>query len=114
MLRFEYQHDAYAQAANGLEQLHTIARSGEKAVDGVSDKRLPGKMDLAKLRQAIAAHFNEGELRTLCFDLLVDYENLPGEGKDDKARELVAYFQRRGRISALVEACRRQRPSASW
>jgi hypothetical protein len=33
---------------------------------------------LIQLRQALDAHFNESELRDLCFALGVDYENLPG------------------------------------
>jgi len=34
-------------------------------------------------------HFDAEELRTLCADLCVDYDNLQGEGKAAKARELV-------------------------
>jgi hypothetical protein len=63
-----------------------------------------------KLRQVLVKGFNESELKTLCFDLGVDYDSLPGEHKDDKARELVAYFERRLRISKLAEACARERP----
>ena len=59
----------------------------------------PADSKATMLRQILAERFNEGELRTLCFDLGIDYENLPGQGKADKARELVAYFQRRGDIA---------------
>ena len=67
-------------------------------------------VDRAELRQMIAACFDAGELRTLCFDLGVNYDDLPGEGRADKARELVAYFERRGRIRELEEHCRQLRP----
>jgi hypothetical protein len=40
----------------------------------------------------------------------LDYDDLPGAGKKDKARELVGYYHRRGRIDKLVQACLRRRP----
>ena len=58
---------------------------------------------LAELRENLVAHFNEGELRTLCFDLGVNYDVLPGRGTADKARELLAYLDQRGRVAELVE-----------
>ena len=49
--------------------------------------------------------FDTSELRTLCFDLDVDYDNLPGEGKMDKARELVMYLRRHQRpLNSLKQA----------
>ena len=38
--------------------------------------------------------------------------NLPGEGKQRKALELVRYFERRGGVGALVAAIRRARSNA--
>ena len=73
----------------------------------------PGE-DLTELRLVLMTHFDEGELRTLCFDLGIDYGDLVGEGKGDKARELVGYFKRRGRISELVEKIKEVRPDISW
>jgi hypothetical protein len=67
-------------------------------------------MDLPQLRDFIVAHFNDNEVRDLCFDLGIDYESLPGEGKAAKARELVAYCQRRNRLAELEAACLRLRP----
>lgn len=69
---------------------------------------------LITLRQNLTDAFNEGELRTLCFDLQVDYESLPGQGKADKARELVSYLDRRGLVPELVAKCRELRPSILW
>jgi hypothetical protein len=62
------------------------------------------------LRQFLRDHFDEQELRTLCFDLGVDYDDLPGEGRSDRARELVAYFERRGQSHYLAGACVMLRP----
>ena len=58
-----------------------------------------GRELLIKLPEILASRFSDGELRDLCFDLGVDYESLAGEGKSAKARELIAYLQRRGRLA---------------
>lgn len=76
--------------------------------------REPQRKYLIRLRQILDTYFNAGDLRTLCFDLSVDYDSLPGEGKANKARELVAYLERRGRIPELVALGRQQRPNVSW
>ena len=68
----------------------------------------------SKLHQNLADNFSEEELRTLCFDMGVDYENLPAEGKAGKARELIIYLERVGRTAELVEQCRELRSGISW
>jgi hypothetical protein len=79
----------------------------------------PNNVNPTKLRQIITTDFDEGELRTLCFDLRstipkLDYDSLPGMGKADKARELVLFFERHGRLAELDRICRDLRPNASW
>jgi hypothetical protein len=59
-------------------------------------------------------HFNQNELRDLAFQLGIDYDGLPGDGKADKARELVQYLERRGRSPELVAICLQQRPNVDW
>ena len=66
------------------------------------------------LRERLIQYFDEEELRTLCSDLGVDYDSLPGKGKEAKARELVGHLGRRGRIPALIEMCIRLRPHVDW
>jgi tetratricopeptide (TPR) repeat protein len=65
-------------------------------------------------RQTLLDAFTEEELRTLCSDLNVEYDHLPGYGMEAKARELVEYLRRTGRAAELVEACRRARPAVEW
>ena len=60
--------------------------------------------DTTAIRQRLEGEFDLEELRTLCMDLGVDFDSLRGEGKAAKARELVLYMQRRGRLDALVAA----------
>lgn len=69
-------------------------------------------LNLVELRQIVTDTFNLTELRTLCFDMGIDFENLYGEGKADKARELVAYCVRHGRAVDLATRCRELRPFA--
>ena len=47
-------------------------------------------------------------------DLGIDYDDLPGEGKAAKARELIEYLDRRDRIRQLVIVGRELRPDISW
>lgn len=70
-------------------------------------------VDPRKLLKALVELFNENELRDLCFDLAVDYENLPPGGKKDKVRELILYFHRRRRLTYLVTVFTEKRPSVS-
>jgi hypothetical protein len=65
---------------------------------------------LATLRRLLVDHFDEEELETLCFDLGVDYDSLPAEGKANKARELVAFLERRDRIPELIAKLKVERP----
>ncbi len=67
-------------------------------------------IDLPRLLQQVRALFSDGELRDLCFDLGVDYENLAGATKSDKARELILYMERQARLPDLVNRVFELRP----
>lgn len=99
----------------------SIIAGGDVTIGGASPQPMspvPGEASLseklAKLHQNVAASFGDEELRSLCFDLGVDYADLPAEGKDGKARELVASLERRGRVPELVKMCRKLRPNVEW
>ena len=72
------------------------------------------RRDMARLRNIIDKYFDTEDIHNLCFQMDVDYDSLPGEGKSDKARELVLYLQRREQISELVDTVRRDRPDIPW
>ena len=59
-------------------------------------------LDWAQLRQLLSESFDDNELRDLCFDLRIDYESLPGDGKSAKARELVMYCDRHKRLDEFL------------
>ena len=66
------------------------------------------------LYASIAEYFHQEELRSLCFDIGVDIEELPASTKTAKARELVAYCERHGRIADLIALCQKKRPHINW
>ena len=70
--------------------------------------------ELGQLRQLLSVYFDESELKSLTFDLGLDYEMLPGPTKGDKARELVAAMWRGGRLEELVGYGRQLRPNVDW
>jgi serine/threonine protein kinase len=67
-------------------------------------------LDEATLRQILTQRFSFEELRTLCADLRVSFDDLSGEGQEAKARELIAFLQRRERLGELASYIRRHRP----
>lgn len=69
---------------------------------------------LSVLRHAILDSFSLTEIQSLCFDLGIDYESLGGEGREAKARELIAYLNRRDRLSELIRYCVEARPNYPW
>jgi AAA+ ATPase superfamily predicted ATPase len=68
----------------------------------------------AELHKSLISFFDTSELYSLCFDLGINYDDLPGEGKAQKARELILYLERHSRIPELLEISRRLRPHISW
>lgn len=70
--------------------------------------------DRAKLRQLLVNAFSDAEIKTLCFDLEIDYEQIQGSTKDERARELILFTERRGMKTALIELCRISRPNIVW
>ncbi|HID48293.1 MAG TPA: hypothetical protein EYP40_01560 [Chromatiales bacterium] len=71
-------------------------------------------MTLPALRDLIDQHFNNEELRQLCFDLSIAYENLPGDTRILKAQSLVEYCLRHNRLPDLGVRCLELRPDAAW
>ena len=66
------------------------------------------------LRKLLETHFNLDGLRNLCFDMGIQYENLPGDALGAKARELILFCERHLRIGELIETGREARPELPW
>jgi hypothetical protein len=73
-----------------------------------------GTDGLQGLQRNLEVSFNLDELRGLCFELDVNFENLGGETLRTKTIELVSYCQRRQLLSRLVAVCLGLRPSLDW
>ncbi len=54
------------------------------------------------------------EVRDLCFDLQVDFENLLGERKIDKIKALVGLFYRQNLLDVLINWLQGIRPDVEW
>ncbi len=75
-----------------------------------------GPLDLesrVRIRKSLVQYFNVAELKNICADLGIDYENFP-DTKDGMARELLLYCERRGLVPALVDVLRQARPGVDW
>lgn len=68
---------------------------------------------LLELRGNLDRYFDKSELRSLCFELEIDYERLP-DTKEDAVRELILYVIRHGQLELLIERCHELRPKVTW
>jgi hypothetical protein len=69
---------------------------------------------LTNLHRLLDQHFSLEEIRTLCFDLGVDYDSVRGEGKSARIRELILALGRNGRLPELVASVQEQRRHIAW
>jgi hypothetical protein len=76
--------------------------------------RALANIDRLRLLEAVAGHFSDEELRTLCFELGIDYDDLPAQGKKNRARELIYECERGHRLDTLIALCLQKRPHVDW
>lgn len=69
---------------------------------------------LNDLHQLLLRTFNAEELTTLCFRLGLAYDDLEGQGRSGKARELVLLLDRASRLGDLHQAVTALRPQTEW
>lgn len=67
-----------------------------------------------KLYEILKDRFSEEELKTFSFYLEVDYDSLPANGRANKAREMVLYFERRRQLETIIVIGGQQRPDINW
>ncbi len=68
--------------------------------------------DRNALHQFLARHYSTDGLKTLCFNLFIDYDNLGGDAKNARARELILQMERAGRLDELQAALAHDLPRA--
>lgn len=69
---------------------------------------------LSALREAILAKFNLEEVRTLVFDLSVNYDDLRGDTISAKVQALLEHLEKRGRVLDLLALLKQLRPKENW
>ncbi|VAW30892.1 hypothetical protein MNBD_CHLOROFLEXI01-1994 [hydrothermal vent metagenome] len=74
----------------------------------------PTRQQLTQLRKLLISHFSLDELRVLCFDMGLEYEELPGNTLTTKMHGLIEYLQRRGELPKLLAEVSEQRPTVAW
>lgn len=90
----------------------------QKPIDEHTQSAIKGTnykpVDIRQLRDVLVTNFSLYELQDLCFDLGIDFDNVYGETRNAKARELIQYMDRRGELSKLVMAVKSLRPQVAW
>jgi hypothetical protein len=69
---------------------------------------------LVTLSDLINRYFSLADVWDLCFRLGVDHEDLGGDSKREKVRELVKQMERNGRLSDLIALLKQLRPHVVW
>lgn len=69
---------------------------------------------LAPLREQMTKTFDKSELQSLCFDLGIAYDDLPGDTRTGLAQALITYCHERGRMFDLLNGCQKLRPRLVW
>lgn len=69
---------------------------------------------LSQLHERLDLTFNEEELRGLCLDLNVDFDNLAGKTKKARFNSLLLGLGRNGRLAELVTLAQQKRPHVEW
>jgi hypothetical protein len=83
-------------------------------INSFSDGPLTAVSGLGLLRQNIVTSFNLDEIRSICLDIAINYEELAGETLSARAGSLVAYCQRRRLLTNLIVRCAELRALINW
>lgn len=71
-------------------------------------------MTAQDLRQTINQRFSLSDIRTLCFDLSIEYEDLGGGPKSDIITALITYCKQNNRLSDLQSYLQKARSFVDW
>jgi hypothetical protein len=85
--------------------------------EDMTDARTPRQQKhtpFDQLRRQMAASFNLEELNTLCFDLKVNFDELPHSGLTPRIRDLIQVMERSGRVPDLLTAVSQAQPHIDW
>ncbi len=100
-------HNVFLLTARTSTNIYICKRGG-------SSMRTDSTKHLRDLRRKMVDHFNLNELKSLSFDLSVDWDSLDGDTIALKSQALISYLGRRGRLSDLIILLREERPNVDW
>ncbi len=83
-------------------------------INSYSDAPIGAVSGLGLLRQNIVTSFSLDEIRSICMDITINYEELSGETLSARAGSLVAYCQRRQLLTMLISRCAELRKHLDW
>ena len=84
-------------------------------IDELLEEVDSGLLDgLTGLVGLIKEHFSLDEIDELAYGLGIEPEDLPGQTRSKRARELVEYARRNGDLPSLVGACMIRRQQIIW
>jgi small GTP-binding protein len=83
----------------------------KELLSGVRAEVLP---DPVRLKDLIVKHLSLDEIDDLCFSFAINLEDIEGDGKEAKARNLVRRFERRLQIPRLMAVLRDSYPKMAW
>lgn len=69
---------------------------------------------LRDLRRQMVDCFDIAELKSLAFDLNIDWDVLAGEEKLSKVRSLILYLRRHDDLQSLLRLLNEERPQIEW
>lgn len=67
-----------------------------------------------ELNQKMNETFSLSEIDGICYDLGINAEDIPGNNKSSKVRELIQYCERRDRVGELSASLQSIRPKEIW
>ena len=70
--------------------------------------------DLLQIFRKMEPLFNLSELQNLSFELGINFEDINGQNRIDKLRELLTFIERRNRLDELIKKCAEKRPHIDW
>jgi hypothetical protein len=82
--------------------------------DDLSSLTPEERMRSLRLARELNQHFGSEDLKELLFGLGLEWDDLPGETKGAKVRQMIKYFQRRKTLSDLITIGRELRPDVDW
>lgn len=62
----------------------------------------------------MTAMFDFDEIREICFDLAVPFDDLGGDTLSRKSLSLYEFMERRGDLYRLAAVCQEKRPDGNW